>query len=519
MERPPHSPAERTASLNTHLSPSGTPEAPWRHQHAGRPSALLPGGCTPTPMQCAIALHAGKEDPVFCGTPGHGELAGLLCSSVKNSGHMPRKDDQLVESCGHHTSSPESSLLEQALGSASALEQVQALVVGEVFSDIAATCKLLSIPAGHPPNISSTGTLHNQYPPLKIFVTGVSHSRTPSLCRTAGEHRNPTQKSARVENRTYLFLAVRLEVLLPQRRTATSSMAWCVGAVAVAADPLRWSGVEASRWLAWAERHYSLPRLGAAFSGLRGAQLCLLGEGDFRARAPAGGELLHAHLDIWKTAAKLQDASAHDSNLARHGAGLNREPHADDRDLRDPAQDNIGTGGLGGGKRCSVSGFSLCGDACRTSSRRHRLHVGREPQVRRSTDVQRVTADTIWPLTCVPAPLGSTHTEGPPPTRAPELPRAQPPVPPQPIHLWQFLWELLLNPRDGSRLIRWLNRDKGIFKIEDSVEVARLWGIRKNRPAMNYDKLSRSIRQYYKKGIIRKTEISQRLVYQFVHPL
>ena len=55
----------------------------------------------------------------------------------------------------------------------------------------------------------------------------------------------------------------------------------------------------------------------------------------------------------------------------------------------------------------------------------------------------------------------------------------------------------------------------GIFKIEDSARVARLWGQRKNRPAMNYDKLSRSIRQYYKKGIIKKTEQSKRLVYQF----
>lgn len=59
----------------------------------------------------------------------------------------------------------------------------------------------------------------------------------------------------------------------------------------------------------------------------------------------------------------------------------------------------------------------------------------------------------------------------------------------------------------------------GIFKIEDSTHVARLWGLRKNRPAMNYDKLSRSIRQYYKKGIIRKPDVSQRLVYQFVHPV
>lgn len=85
----------------------------------------------------------------------------------------------------------------------------------------------------------------------------------------------------------------------------------------------------------------------------------------------------------------------------------------------------------------------------------------------------------------------------------------------QNIHLWQFLRELLLQPRNYGNCIRWLDRTKGIFKIEDSARVARLWGMRKNRPAMNYDKLSRSIRQYYKKGIIKKTTNSKRLVYQF----
>ncbi|KAG5881449.1 hypothetical protein JTB14_037667 [Gonioctena quinquepunctata] len=74
------------------------------------------------------------------------------------------------------------------------------------------------------------------------------------------------------------------------------------------------------------------------------------------------------------------------------------------------------------------------------------------------------------------------------------------------IHLWQFLKELLASPQTHGSCIRWLDRTKGIFKIEDSVKVARLWGKRKNRPAMNYDKLSRSIRQYYKKGIMKKTE-------------
>lgn len=36
------------------------------------------------------------------------------------------------------------------------------------------------------------------------------------------------------------------------------------------------------------------------------------------------------------------------------------------------------------------------------------------------------------------------------------------------------------------------------------LQVARRWGIQKNRPAMNYDKLSRSLRYYYEKGIMQK---------------
>ena len=36
----------------------------------------------------------------------------------------------------------------------------------------------------------------------------------------------------------------------------------------------------------------------------------------------------------------------------------------------------------------------------------------------------------------------------------------------QPVHLWQFLRELLLKPHNYSRYIRWQNKDKGERPIQ-----------------------------------------------------
>ena len=43
--------------------------------------------------------------------------------------------------------------------------------------------------------------------------------------------------------------------------------------------------------------------------------------------------------------------------------------------------------------------------------------------------------------------------------------------------------------------------------IKDPDEVARLWGNRKCKPHMNYDKLSRALRYYYNKRILYKTKV------------
>ena len=47
------------------------------------------------------------------------------------------------------------------------------------------------------------------------------------------------------------------------------------------------------------------------------------------------------------------------------------------------------------------------------------------------------------------------------------------------------------------------------------LQVARRWGLRKNKPKMNYEKLSRGLRYYYDKNIIHKTA-GKRYVYRFV---
>ncbi|XP_063798245.1 protein c-ets-1-B-like [Pseudophryne corroboree] len=82
-----------------------------------------------------------------------------------------------------------------------------------------------------------------------------------------------------------------------------------------------------------------------------------------------------------------------------------------------------------------------------------------------------------------------------------------------PIQLWQFLLELLQDST-CQKLINWTGNGWE-FKLSDPNEVARIWGRRKNKPRMNYEKLSRGLRYYYHKNIIHKTG-GQRYVYKFV---
>ena len=70
-------------------------------------------------------------------------------------------------------------------------------------------------------------------------------------------------------------------------------------------------------------------------------------------------------------------------------------------------------------------------------------------------------------------------------------------------HLWEFLLELLTDEACSS-LISWTKEEEYEFKLKDTEEIAKRWGNRKHRPRMNYEKLSRALRYYYQKNIIKK---------------
>lgn len=80
------------------------------------------------------------------------------------------------------------------------------------------------------------------------------------------------------------------------------------------------------------------------------------------------------------------------------------------------------------------------------------------------------------------------------------------------VQLWHFILELLQSDQYKD-IIRWQG-EYGEFVIKDPDEVARLWGQRKCKPHMNYDKLSRALRYYYQKKILFKTK-GKRFTYRF----
>lgn len=61
-------------------------------------------------------------------------------------------------------------------------------------------------------------------------------------------------------------------------------------------------------------------------------------------------------------------------------------------------------------------------------------------------------------------------------------------------HLWEFIRDLLKDPNLNPGLLRWEDKEAGVFRFVQSEAVAKMWGRKKNNPGMTYEKLSRAMR-------------------------
>lgn len=66
-------------------------------------------------------------------------------------------------------------------------------------------------------------------------------------------------------------------------------------------DPQDWSCVHVQKWLLWTEHLYRLPQVSAMFQQVSGRDLCSMSESDFRQRSSQFGDMMYAHLDIWRS--------------------------------------------------------------------------------------------------------------------------------------------------------------------------------------------------------------------------
>lgn len=266
-------------------------------------------------------------------------------------------------------------------------------------------------------------------------------------------------------------------------------------------DPRTWSMEQVGHWLAWAVREFSLGGLAGdqmdSFLGslaVSGKQLCNFNKQEFISRAPLFmGDILWAHLEILqKEGGSEEKEEAVYTTLA---PSLPTPPHT------------------------SIPITSIETTPYGSYAPPTYYHSPPHYTSPWGTTQGEYMMSAHLPLPTFPMPplehASPPPHGGPTSTGYPDSPQNPGPTytGSGPIQLWQFLLELLTD-KTCSHFISWTG-DGWEFKMVDPDEVATRWGNRKNKPKMNYEKLSRALRYYYDKNIILKTA-GKRYVYRFV---
>merc|ERR1712018_342608 len=82
------------------------------------------------------------------------------------------------------------------------------------------------------------------------------------------------------------------------------------------------------------------------------------------------------------------------------------------------------------------------------------------------------------------------------------------------LKISQWIVKLLRDPETNPSVIMWEDEPEGKFRVINSTAFAQLWAKEKKNPAMNYEKLSRAMRYYYRNKAIEMVK-GERLTYKF----
>ncbi|XP_056416716.1 transcription factor ETV7-like isoform X2 [Hyla sarda] len=220
--------------------------------------------------------------------------------------------------------------------------------------------------------------------------------------------------------------------------------------------PSLWSKDDVIQWLRWAEEEYSLEKTDDSKFVMNGRALCILTKLDFKARSPSSGDVLYELLQCIKN---------HRQGLVRHSFF----------------------------RHCirNIHDFQL--QTC----------------LETTSENSQLTSRTIHPAATESAdedvPLNlCQRTQG---TQTKKSATEDNDIVDGKIKDCRFLWDYLHKLLDDKRYessIIWEDKELKIFRVVNPNMLAAFWGNHKNRPNMTYEKMSRALRQYYKKKPFEK---------------
>ncbi|KAI8042253.1 hypothetical protein M5D96_003555 [Drosophila gunungcola] len=317
-------------------------------------------------------------------------------------------------------------------------------------------------------------------------------------------------------------------------------------------DPRLWSREDVLVFLRFCVREFDLPKLDFDLFQMNGKALCLLTRADFGHRCPGAGDVLHnvlqmliieSHMMQWHlpnspvTPTSRYPLSPHSHpptptwpplnappenspfhstahGLAGHhfmapnSVTLSPPPSVDSQASSPPQAPYQNGGVANGGAGASAAGAPSSSSNPASSSASSTGSNGSQPNIMPMKGISSASSNH----SDSEEEYSESNGGGVGKLPAGSLPYSTA----NGRLLWDFLQQLL-NDRNQkySDLIAWKCRDTGVFKIVDPAGLAKLWGIQKNHLSMNYDKMSRALRYYYRVNILRKVQ-GERHCYQFL---